>query len=187
MFSAALGDDAALCPLEPHQAAELAAFTERNRAHLQPWLPWAHTVTDTESARGLLQRYAERQAADTGRFLAIRQGGALVGGMLLMDFDTGARSCELGAWLAPEARGRGLVTRAATRVIDWAVEERGIVRVQWRVAPVNVASVAVARRLGMRHEGTTRSVFEMGGERHDLAIWAVLADEWRAARVNPHG
>ncbi|MDT0345612.1 GNAT family N-acetyltransferase [Streptomyces litchfieldiae] len=179
MLSTPLGPGAELHPLEPWQAAELAAYTDRAREHLEPWLPWAHAVTDEESARRFLQRYADRQAADDGRIYAIRLDGELVGGMIFRLFDAAQGSCELGAWLAPEAQGRGLVTRAASVMIDWAVGVRGLARVEWLVSPHNGPSIAVARRLGMTHEGTLRSVFEMGGRRHDLQVWALLADEWR--------
>ncbi|MTE18256.1 GNAT family N-acetyltransferase [Streptomyces sp. TRM43335] len=181
MLSTPLGDGAELCPLEPWQAPELAAYTERVRDHLAPWLPWAHSVTDEESARAFLQRHADRQAADEGRIYGIRLDGELVGGMMFRLFDAAAGSCELGAWLAPEAQGRGLVTAAASRMIDWAVGVRGLSRVEWLVSPENGPSVAVARRLGMTHEGTLRSVFPLGGRRHDLQVWSLLAEEWRAA------
>jgi RimJ/RimL family protein N-acetyltransferase len=180
MFSTPLGDGAELHPLEPWQAAELAAYTDRVRDHLTPWLPWAHAVTDTESARAFLQRYADRQAADEGRIYGIRLDGELVGGMLFRLFSPSGGSCELGAWLAPGAQGRGLVTTAARRMIDWAVGVRGLERVEWLVSPDNGPSIAVAERLGMTYEGTLRSVFSMGGRRHDLQVWALPADEWRA-------
>ena len=180
MLSTPLGDGAELRPLEPWQAAELAAYTDRVRDHLTPWLPWAHSVTDTGSARAFLQRYADKQAADSGRIYGIWLDGALVGGMLFRLFDTDQGSCELGAWLAPEAQGRGLVTTAARRMIDWAVGVRGMARVEWLVSPGNGPSIAVAKRLGMTHEGTLRSAFAMGGRRHDLQVWALLAEEWRA-------
>ncbi|MFE9324511.1 GNAT family N-acetyltransferase [Nocardia sp. NPDC052278] len=32
---------------------------------------------------------------------------------------------EAGCWLEPSAAGRGLATRAARVIIDWAIEERG--------------------------------------------------------------
>lgn len=180
MLSCPLGDGAELRPLEPWQAHHLAAYTDRVRAHLTPWLPWAHEVTDTDSARRFLRRYAERQAADEGRIYGIWQGEELIGGMIYRLFDAEEGSCELGAWLAPEAQGRGLVTRAAALMIDWAVGARGLSRVEWKVSPANAASIAVAERLGMTHEGTLRSLFAMGGKRHDLQVWSVLADEWRA-------
>ncbi|WP_049578000.1 GNAT family N-acetyltransferase [Streptomyces sp. SBT349] len=187
MLSTPLGPGAELCPLEPWQAEELAAFTDRARDHLSPWLPWAHDVTDTESARGFLQRYADRQAADSGRILGIRLDGALVGGTIFRVFSAAQGSCEIGAWLSPEAQGRGLVTRAAGAMIEWAVEARGLARVEWLVSPANAPSIAVARRLGMTHEGTLRSVFGMSGTRHDLEVWAVLAEEWRKGNApHPH-
>ncbi len=178
MLATPLGEGAELRPLEPWQAPLLAAYTDRVREHLTPWLPWAHSVTDTESARRFLQAYADRQAADGGRIYGIWLGDELVGGMIFRLFDVEQGSCELGAWLAPEAQGRGLVTGAASAMTDWAVRQRGISRVEWLVSPANAASIAVARRLGMTHEGTLRSVFAMGGKRHDLQVWAVLADEW---------
>ncbi|WP_031507633.1 GNAT family N-acetyltransferase [Streptomyces megasporus] len=181
MLSTPLGDGAELRPLEPWQAAEFAAHTDRARDHLAPWLPWARSVVDTESARAFLQRYADKQAADQGRLYGIRLDGALVGGMMFRLFDAEGGSCELGAWLAPEARGRGLVTTAARRMIDWAVGARGMHRVEWLVSPENTPSIAVAQRLGMTHEGTLRGVFALGGRRHDLQVWALLAEEWKTA------
>lgn len=182
MLSTPLAEGAELTTLEPWQAAELAAFTDRNRAHLEPWLPWAHAVTDEASARRFLQAYADKQARDAGRMFAIRLDGELVGGMIYRLFDTEQGSCELGAWLSPEAQGRGLVTQASRRMIDWAVGVRGLSRVEWLVDPANKASIAVAKRLGMSHEGTLRSLFEMAGKRHDLEVWSLLSHEWQPAQ-----
>lgn len=178
MLSTPLGDGAELRSLEPWQAAELATYTDRVRPHLTPWLPWAHTVTDSESARRFLQRYADRQAADDGRIYGIWLDDVLVGGTLFRVFDADQGVCELGVWLAPEAQGRGLVTRAASAMIDWAVRVRGLSRVEWLCSPANGPSIAVAKRLGMTHEGVLRSAFPMNGERHDLEVWSLLADEW---------
>ncbi|ARQ71684.1 GNAT family N-acetyltransferase [Streptomyces marincola] len=185
MLSHPLGPEARLGALEPWQAEEFAAYTDRARDHLAPWLPWTRSVTDADSARRFLRRFAETQAADGPRLYGIWLSGELVGGMMYRLFDARQGSCELGAWLSPGAEGRGLVTGAATAMIDWAVRTRGLARVEWLVSPDNVRSIAVARRLGMTHEGTLRSVFEMDGKRHDLEVWAVLGEEWRQ-RAAPH-
>jgi ribosomal-protein-serine acetyltransferase len=76
--------------------------------------------------------------------------------------------------------GRGLVTRAVRLIIDWAVDERSIHRVEWRVSSANEASIAVARRLGMRKDGVLRRATSTGGRRADAEVWSVLAPEWRA-------
>jgi ribosomal-protein-serine acetyltransferase len=178
MFAHPLADDAELRALEPWQAEEFAAHADRARPHLAPWLPWVEIVDGPESARRWLQDYADRQARDEGRLYGIWVGGVLSGGTLFRIFDTRAGVCEVGVWLAPEAEGRGLITRAARHMIDWAVRERGMTRVEWRTMPANERSLAVARRLGMKRDGVLRSSFVLGGVRQDTEVWALLADEW---------
>ncbi|MFJ2025546.1 GNAT family N-acetyltransferase [Streptomyces sp. NPDC087897] len=184
MFAISLGDDRAeLRPLEVWQDEEFLAHMDRARELVDPWIPFASFATDRESARALLRRYAEKQAADTGRLYGIRLEGTLVGGVLFPSFDAGSGNCEIGVWLEPAAQGRGLITRAAERLIDWAVHERGMHRVEWRASPENARSIAVAQRLGMTRDGVLRQSYLYRGERHDTEVWSVLAPEWKARRA----
>jgi RimJ/RimL family protein N-acetyltransferase len=180
MFSLRLDERAELRPLEPWQAGEFAAAVDRAREHLRPWIPFASRVVDFDSARELLQRFADKQAADTGAMYGIWVDGALRGGTLFRTFDTATSVCEIGVWLDPSVQGRGLVQRAVTHMIDHAVRVRGMKRVEWLCAPANQRSKAVAVRLGMTHEGTLRSSFVIEGRRVDSEVWSVLADEWLA-------
>jgi RimJ/RimL family protein N-acetyltransferase len=177
----ALGDDAELRPLEPWRAEEFLAHMDRARASIDPWIPWAGLSTDLESARASLQRYADLAARDAGRIYGIWLAGTLVGGTMFVHFDAAAGTCEIGCWLEPAGRGRGLVTRAVRRLVDWAVRERGIHRVEWLARPDNTASTAVAQRLGMRLDGVLRGSFPYRGVRHDIQVWSLLAPEWTAA------
>ncbi|MGK5555147.1 GNAT family N-acetyltransferase [Actinomadura kijaniata] len=177
MLSLALADDAELRPLEPWRTAEFAAHVAKIREELKPWIPWAYTVEDEESARALLQDYADRQAADTGRLYGIWVDGELAGGTLFRTFDAAQGVCEVGVWLAAAHRGRGLITTAVRHMIDWAFDVRGMSRVEWHCAPGNAPSIATAERLGFTYEGTLRSAAEVGGSRRDYQIWAMLADE----------
>lgn len=178
MFSVPLGENAQLRPLEPWQAAEFLDHMDRAREYVDPWIPWAGLSTDLDSARTVLQRYADRAAADTGRIYGIWLDGVLVGGTLFVSFDAKTGVCEVGCWLERSAEGRGLVTRAIRHQLDWAFRERGMHRVQWVNAAHNVRSAAVAQRLGMRLDGVMRASFPYRGERHDHQVWSVLADEW---------
>lgn len=180
MFAVSLGDDGALLrPLEIWQAPEFLAHMDRARALVDPWIPFAAAATDLESARALLGRYAQKQATDTGRLHGIWLDGTLVGGVMFRVFDAESGNCEVGCWLEPAGEGRGLVTRAATRLIDWAFLERGMHRVEWVASAGNTRSTAVAQRLGMTRDGVLRESYPYRGERHDSEIWSVLAPEWR--------
>ncbi|QFU90256.1 GNAT family N-acetyltransferase [Amycolatopsis sp. YIM 10] len=179
MYAISIGD-AELGPLEPWQAEEFLANIDRGREFVGQHISLADRVTDLASSRAFLQSYADKAATDTGRIFGIRSGGTLVGGVLFRTMDVEQGVAEAGCWLEPAASGRGLVTRAARVIIDWAIEERGIHRVEWRVASANEASIAVARRLGMQRDGVLREFNLYRGKRQDVEVWSVLAPEWRA-------
>ncbi|MFE1914384.1 GNAT family N-acetyltransferase [Streptomyces anandii] len=184
MYAISLGDDGAeLRPLEPWHAEEFLAHLNRAREFITRHIPFGANVTDTESARAVLQSYADKRAADSGFLHGLWLEGKLVGGLLFRVFDAAAGTCEAGCWLEPAGTGRGLVTRGARVLIDWAVEERGMHRVEWHASSANEASIAVARRLGMSREGVLRESYPYRGVRQDTEIWAVLAPEWRATRA----
>ncbi|MEU7792167.1 MULTISPECIES: GNAT family N-acetyltransferase [Micromonospora] len=180
MFAHALTDDAELRPLSPWHADEFLANLDRCRDHIAPWVGASFVATDAESARKVLQAYADRWARDDGGIWGIWQRGTLVGGVLFVSLSTDRGVCEAGCWLEPGAEGQGLVTRAARFVIDWAVRERGIHRVEWVTKAGNERSVAVARRLGMSRDGVMRGAAPTPGGRADLEVWSVLAPEWTA-------
>lgn len=186
MYAISLGDDGAeLRPLEPWRAAEFLAHMERGREFIGQHIALPDVVTDLESSRSYLRAYAEKAAADVGRIYGIWSDGGLVGGVLFRTMDLEQGNAEVGCWLEPGAAGKGLVTRAARVIIDWAVEERGVHRVEWVVSAENAASIAVARRLGMTKDGVLRESYRYRGKRLDMEVWSVLAPEWRAGKQAP--
>lgn len=173
-------DGAELRPLEPRQAEEFFAHMERGREFIGQHIGFADKAKDLESARRLLQDYADKAAADTGRICGIWLGDKLVGGVLVRVMDVPQGRAEVGCWLEPAATGKGLITRASRVLIDWAIRERGIHRVEWLVSTANAPSIAVARRLGMAKDGVLRSYSLYRGVRQDLEVWSVLAPEWES-------
>jgi ribosomal-protein-serine acetyltransferase len=182
MFAIDLGDGAELRPLEPWQAPEFLAHMDRARETVDPWIPWAGISTDLESATATLQRYADKAAHDAGRLFGIWLAGTLVGGVMFVHFDAVSGTCEVGCWLEPAAKGRGLVTRSVRLIIDWAIDVRGIHRVEWHCRPDNTASANVARRLGMHLDGLLRGNYLYQGVRYDTQLWSLIATDPRPAR-----
>jgi ribosomal-protein-serine acetyltransferase len=184
MYAISLGDDGAeLRPLEAWQTEEFFAHMERGRDYIGRHVSLPDHVTDLESARAFLQSYADKRAADRGSLHGIWLDGKLVGGLIFRIFDTAQGNCEAGCWLEPSAAGRGLVTRGMRLLIDWAIEERGMHRVEWIAPSANEPSLNVARRLGMTRDGVMRESYPYRGTRHDMEVWSVLAPEWRIARA----
>lgn len=177
VFSLPIAADAQLRPLEVWHAAQMAEHLDRAREHIRPWVGPAFVTDTVEGAAGTLSRYATAAAADGARLYGIWWQDRLVGGVMFVAFSTTAGTCEVGCWLEPAAEGRGLVTAAAAHLVDWALGERGLNRVEWRCRVDNVRSAAVARRLGMTLEGTLRGAWRNGDTFHDKQVWALLASQ----------
>jgi RimJ/RimL family protein N-acetyltransferase len=98
-------------------------------------------------------------------------------GMCGLDDWSSTDVAQFGYWLAADARGRGLATRAVTLMTTWLFE-LGAARVFLTIQSENAASAAVARRAGFTREGTLRAHGVWQGQRQDVDVFAVLPDEW---------
>ncbi|MER5457984.1 GNAT family N-acetyltransferase [Micromonospora sp. NPDC002389] len=84
---------------------------------------------------------------------------------------------EIGYWVAPWARGRGVAT-AATRALAQRAFATGTARLELVTHVENTASQRVALAAGFQPEGVRRSGGPVrGGGRRDLTVWVRLADD----------
>lgn len=106
----------------------------------------------------------------------------------------GARTGEVGYWLAAAARGRGTMTRAVAALIDMAFDPSGplaLSALRWRCdihetshGPVpNWASWKVAWSLGFQREGRVRRFLPNDGRLHDGWIATLLPEDPRVPRA----
>jgi RimJ/RimL family protein N-acetyltransferase len=63
----------------------------------------------------------------------------------------------VGYWLAPEARGRGVATRAVRLLVDWTFGTTAVIRLELYTDAGNERSGRVARRAGFEFEGIRRA------------------------------
>jgi len=97
---------------------------------------------------------AGRRAAGLALDLAVAVGESAVGEVGLRNVDAGRRRAEIGWWIAPDQRGRGLATAAVRLLAGWALGPPcGLVQVWARIDPANVPSARVAAGAGLRRLG----------------------------------
>jgi RimJ/RimL family protein N-acetyltransferase len=115
--------------------------------------------------------------------IADRPSDALLGSLWLHAFDPRHRRLEIGFWIAPHARRRGIARRAVALTIDWAFAQAGIERVEITTTPDNLAVQQLAEQLGFTREGLLRDRHLERGQRVSLYIFGLLRDEWPASRL----
>jgi RimJ/RimL family protein N-acetyltransferase len=124
-----------------------------------------------------IDRANEGWATGSVRFAIVDVTGRLLGQVGLAANDHYG-SAEAFYWLAADARGRGVATRALTLVANWAFDS-GIERLFLLVHPENVWSHRVAQRCGFSHEGVLRAFEPFKGQRPDLVSWSLLPGDPR--------
>lgn len=87
------------------------------------------------------------------------------------------RRGEIGYWVGPRERGRGVAGRALALMSRWALTRGGLERLDLQAALSNVASIRTAERCGFVREGTLRRAWYRGPERADMALFSLLADD----------
>ena len=86
-------------------------------------------------------------------WLAVDAEDRLLASIGLMGIDRERGTGEIGYWVAREARGRGVATRAVRLVCEWAASELGLTTLELVIHEDNAPSHAVARAAGFAEAG----------------------------------
>lgn len=168
-----------------------------DRESYLPWLPWVRVDNRTEeecaaAIERMRQRRERTDPAPDDFTLGIfdRSTGGVVGGTGLHRILHNWHEAEIGYWIRPDLRRRGLCAEAVGGLIDWAFRPLGeggwgLRRLHIRCAGSNDSSIRVPQSLGLRQEG--RLVQERWTEGigwDDTLVWGVCAGEWPSIRPN---
>jgi RimJ/RimL family protein N-acetyltransferase len=155
--------------------------------------PWAEMMADEETAQyigGVTPRAVSWRALMTMIGAWHAQGFAMFS---VVEKSTGRWVGRLGPWMPEgwpgtevgwsivrDCWGRGYATEGAAAAIHWAFDHLGWSRVIHCIDPANVASQAVARKLGSRNLGSGSLPPPFQGSPVD--IWGQSREEWRQRR-----
>ena len=165
----------------PADAPLLKAAIDANLDYLREFMVWAYKEpsdlqTKIQSLRHWRGRFDLGEDFGYGIFLP---GEAVVVGACGLHTRQGPSIREIGYWIAQEHSGQGLATEASAALIRGAFEIDRILRLEIRHDPVNKASEAVIRKLGLRNEGILRERLQnIDGTPRDQSVWSLLPAEY---------
>jgi RimJ/RimL family protein N-acetyltransferase len=172
------GDGILLRKWELSDMDELArAADDPVTASFLPHFPSPYTVDD---ARWWITEGAPSGWASGATPFAVVDpaSGGILGGAGLGKTTSLRRQSEIGYWVAPWARGRGVATAATQVLTEWAFAHRGVERLELLAAKENVASQRVAMAAGFAREGVRRGAsLGRDGQRRDLVAFVRLHDD----------
>jgi [ribosomal protein S5]-alanine N-acetyltransferase len=89
---------------------------------------------------------------------------------------------EWGFALGSAFWGTGVFQTSAELVLEFVFETLGAYRLEARAAVRNGRGTGALRKIGAVQEGMLRKSFLRNGEFLDQALYAIIADDWRASR-----
>lgn len=174
-----------LRPMLRQDRARWEQMRADNVQWLQPWEATVPTGPEPPTSFARLRRALDR-AARHGLLLpfVIETDGLLVGQVHLFDIVWGSRwTASAGYWLDQHATGRGLASWSLAMLIDHAVHEVGLHRVEVAIRPENTSSLAVVRRLGLPDEGHRAGLVHVDGAWRDHVEFAITQEHLGSERL----
>lgn len=160
--------------------------------HLDAWIAMRNGPTsrrllplDDNSRESLLKRLRE-SSSDVKDPLAkhfrwiVEVEGRTAGTVSARELSRFHGRVEVGYMLAEDFIGRGIGTRAVRMMLERLFTIPELQRIWLTTTPENLASQAVARKLGFVQEGLLRGHCIVQGQRRDQQIWGLLRPEWEA-------
>ena len=177
-----VGDRVRLEPLGPHV--------------LEPYLrmladPEGRELTGTHAEFTVEQTVAwlrtRSEQHDRADWAAVEPGtGTFLGEAVLNDLDADNESIGFRIALAgPEVYGRGFGTEINRLVVDHALDDLGLHRIELEVFDTNPRAQRVYEKCGFVVEGRRRDALLWNGVRHDIVTMAILRTDLRPGRVTP--
>ena len=147
-------DDLVLRPWRAADAPELHAVCQDPEIARWVTIPQPFQLADADA---FIQNGVTMWRDGTGAAFAIVDAATdrLLGAVTR--FGPEGHQATFGLWLAPEARGRGVGTRALRLVADWTFATTAAIRLDAFIMVGNEASNRMVERAGFRREGVLRA------------------------------
>lgn len=165
----------------------LRAMTEKDTANV---VKWRNSLSVMENfiyrtpltEEGHLNWYYNHvKPGDVVQFIIVdTETNTDVGSVYLRDIDHFNKKCEYGIFIGEEScRGKGIGSKAAQLVLDYAFEELNLNRVFLRVFAKNIRAIKSYEKAGFKYEGTFRNDVIIDGVPYDMVFMAILRDDWK--------
>jgi ribosomal-protein-serine acetyltransferase len=178
MFLYNIDDQISLKLLDVRDGEKIFDLTNSSRDYLREWLPWLDQTTKQEDTNEFikmsLKGFAENKSLNT----VILVNGQIAGVAGYNEINWSNKTAYIGYWLGEEFQGKGIMTKVARALTDYAFMELNLNKVEIRAAVGNKKSRSIPERLGFVNEGCIRQAEWLYDHYVDHIVYGMLVNEW---------
>ncbi|WP_346827483.1 GNAT family N-acetyltransferase [Serratia inhibens] len=146
------------------------------------WRYFVAQITNVTELEKFIEQAIQDSLNGTRAVFAIidNRSGEIVGSTAFGNISESERRIEIGwSWLSVGARRSGINRAAKFALIEYAFEQLGCERVEFKTDVLNTPARKGLLGLGAQEEGVLRSFNYMpGGRRRDVIYYSLLRHEW---------
>lgn len=122
---------------------------------------------------------AYKNPAEYNWAIVLKEENRVIGNISVVLQDNDCYACHLGWQIDVSYWNKGIMTEAASAVIDYLFNKVGYDRISSGHDTRNIASGRVMEKVGMRLEGTFRRYcYQKDGSIGDKNYWAIIKSDW---------
>lgn len=178
MFIHSIDEVISLKLIELKDGERIFELTNTSREYLQEWLPWLQVTIKLDDTmayiKGCLKGYSENKSMTT----VILYDGEIIGVAGYNQLNWSNKTAYIGYWLGEEFQGKGIMTKVAKALTDYALAELHFNKVEIRAAVGNNKSRSIPEKLGFVNEGSIRQAEWLYDHYVDHVVYGILAEEW---------
>ncbi len=168
--------------VEPNDWEAFYGFDQDSDAQRHGWE--VHFPRSREGSKQWAEEKAKKKSEDDNHFFAITDPNlVIVGSISAHGCDRRNGAFQYGISLGREFWQKGYGTDAMRVMFRYYFDELGYHRVWARVYAFNDRSIALHESFGFVREGALREAHYTGGRRHDVALFGMMAPEFRTKQM----
>lgn len=148
-------------------------LAKENYDYLAKWLVWPPYVTTEKDFGNFITRCKRDYESGDAITFGVIFAGKLIGNISYKYINNELRKVEIGYWIAKDYQGKGIISRACAKLVEYAFTDLDMDKVEMCVASENKPSRAVCERLGMTLEGIITNAEFVKGTILDHAIYGL--------------
>ncbi|MBS3796604.1 GNAT family N-acetyltransferase [Pseudoalteromonas sp. BDTF-M6] len=167
-----ISSDIHLEHLSVADAPALYEAVELSRANLAQYMAWEKSVADVSGARAYIKSRLT-SGLDRAQWFSIQFHNQFSGvfGVKSLDRDKGV--CELGYWLADNARGNRVVGQILAVMIPYLANEQGVRTIEFQCLENNFASIKIIERAGARLLRKVSNTLDIPNKEQAIGIYSL--------------
>lgn len=173
MFTLTVNKDLQLALVQPSFAESYYRIVYEQRDYLKQWLAWAEHADNVDFFLCFIKKSLHEYADGKSLTCAMLYQGEVVGNISFNTITPALKKVEIGYWLRQDYQGKGIVSQAVTKLIEYAFEELAIESIQISAATDNQPSRNVCERLGFSLSGIIPNAENLNGRIVDHAFYTL--------------